>query len=167
MCVCGSVLTPPTLHCTAFHCTALHCNAMHCTALHRCYIVSIHPFPTSLILLAAHICISPHSTIPSSPLLYRARAHTHTVRTAAAAGGERPCHIFAPAGVRTTGALTLSLSFLLPYCSAFLHLYSMLCFPSSFPSPSLLLHYRRHKFWRDLSFSSSAGGAIRGSASQA
>jgi hypothetical protein len=24
MCVCGSVLTPPTLHCTAFHCTALH-----------------------------------------------------------------------------------------------------------------------------------------------
>jgi hypothetical protein len=134
------------------YCTAL----LYCTALHT-------PLYFSASLLYCQ-CSLTHSIIPfsPSPLLH---TYPHTVRAAAAASRERPCHVFAPAGVGTTGidCSVLLLYFTLLYLAYALpihHLYLTYTLP-------MLHQYRHHKFWRDRSFSSVSQGARRGGASQA
>jgi hypothetical protein len=100
------------------YCTAL----LYCTALHT-------PLYFSASLLYCQ-CSLTHSIIPfsPSPLLH---TYPHTVRAAAAASRERPCHVFAPAGVGTTGI----------DCSVLLLYFTLLYLAYALPIHHLYLTY--------------------------
>jgi hypothetical protein len=100
------------------YCTAL----LYCTALHT-------PLYFSASLLYCQ-CSLTHSIIPfsPSPLLH---TYPHTVRAAAAASRERPRHVFAPAGVGTTGT----------DCSVLLLYFTLLYLAYALPIHHLYLTY--------------------------